>query len=84
MFTESGLIVKVCETRWREFPAGLTGGRWCELGHSGPEATRAIRDRLASTPAESLAALNVTRDADGEFRLPIRTLLIVGQKAAGA
>ena len=83
MFAASGLLVKVCETHWREFPAGLTVGRWCELGHSGPEATRAIRDRLANTPAESLAALDITRDADGEFRLPIRTLLIVGQKLAG-
>ena len=81
MFAASGLMVTVCETRWREFPAGLSVGRWCELGQSGPEATRAIRDRLAATPAQWLAALDITQDADGEFRLPIRTLLIAGQKS---
>jgi hypothetical protein len=84
MFVATGLIVKVCETRWREFPGGLTVGRWCELGHFGPEATRAVRNRLAGTSGESLASLDITRDADGEFRLPIRTRLIVGQKLAGA
>ena len=80
LFAASGLVVEACEGRCREFPAGLTVGRWCELGSSGPEALQAIRDQLAAAPPEWLAALEITRDTDGEFRIPIRTLLIVGRK----
>ncbi len=80
MFAASKLELVACETRWREFPAGLTIERWCELGSSGQVALRSIRDRLAATSAESLAAMEITRDEEGEFRIPIRTLLIVGRK----
>ena len=79
-FAASGLELVACETRWREFPAGLTVGRWCELGNSGQAALESIRDRLAATSAEGLASLDIARDPDGEFRIPIRTLLIVGRK----
>ena len=69
-----------CENRWWEFPAGLTVGRWCELGNSGAEALQTIRAKLSAAPPAWLAELEITRDADGEFRLPVRTLLILGQK----
>ncbi len=82
LFAASGLEVEACEGRCREFPAGLTVGRWCELGNSGPEALRAIRDRLAAASPAWLQELDIVRDADGEFRLPVRTLLIVGRKPA--
>lgn len=52
----------------------------CELGNSGDEAFRAIEERLASASAEELAALDIARDADGGFRLPMRTLPIIGRK----
>ena len=80
LFVANGLGVVACESRCREFPVGLTVGRWCELGNSGPEALRAIRDRLTAVPAQWLAELGIIRDADGEFRLPVRTLLILGRK----
>lgn len=57
--------------------------RWCELGHSGAEALRSIQDRLAEAPLEWLFELEITKDADGGFRLPIRTLLIIGRKSLG-
>ncbi|MFO0876263.1 MAG: class I SAM-dependent methyltransferase [Gemmataceae bacterium] len=81
-FVAAGLEVVACEGRWREFPVGLTVLRWCELGRSGDEALRAIRERLAAAPAAWLAELDITQDADGEFRLPIRTLLVVGRTPA--
>jgi ubiquinone/menaquinone biosynthesis C-methylase UbiE len=80
LFASSGLQIEACENRCWEILAGLTVGRWCELGNSGAEALVAIRDRLASAPAEWLTALEITRDADGEFRIPVRTLLVLGRK----
>ena len=79
-FEANDLELAVCENRWWEFPAGLTVGRWCELGNSGDAALQEIRSRLSAAPPESLHALEITRDADGDFRLPVRTLLLVGRK----
>ena len=79
-FEANDLELEVCENRWWEFPAGLTVGRWCELGNSGDAALQEIRARLSAAPPEWLSALEITRDADGEFRLPVRTLLFVGCK----
>lgn len=61
-------------------PGGLTVKRWCEQGSTGDEAFLAIQDRLASAPSEELSELEIARDADGSFRLPIRTLLILGRE----
>ena len=80
LFTASGLDITTCETRLREIPGGLTVRRWCEIGNSGAEALKAIRDRLAAASPEALSVLDITRDADGEFRIPVRTLLIIGRK----
>lgn len=80
LFAACGLTVRACETRCREIPGGMTVGRWCELGASGDTALRSIQEQLRDAPAQWLASLDITRDPDGEFRLPIRTLLIIGQK----
>ncbi len=80
LFAANGLSIEACENRCREIPGGMTVKRWCELGNSGDEAFQAIKQRLASAVPEALAALEITREADGGFRLPIRTLLIVGSK----
>ncbi len=80
MFRATGLIEVACEARWREFPGGLTVCRWCELGNSGEENLNAIRERMVSAPATVLSALDITRDPDGEFRIPIRTLLLIGRR----
>jgi ubiquinone/menaquinone biosynthesis C-methylase UbiE len=82
LFATNGLDIEACETRCREIPGGLTVGRWCEVGNSGAEALQAIRDRLAAASPGALSALEITRDPDGEFRIPVRTLLIIGRKPA--
>jgi ubiquinone/menaquinone biosynthesis C-methylase UbiE len=82
LFAANGLEIEACETRCREIPGGLTVGRWCEIGNSGAEALQAIRNRLAAASPEALSALEITRDPDGEFRIPVRTLLIIGRKPA--
>lgn len=82
LFVESGLVIEACQTCFREIPQCLTVGRWCELGNSGSSALQAIRHRLAAAPQESLEKLDITRDADGEFRIPVRTLLLIGRKPA--
>lgn len=80
LFGASGLEITACESRLREIPGGLAVRRWCEIGNSGAEALQAIRDRLANASPEVLAKLDIMRDADGEFRIPVRTLLVVGRK----
>lgn len=84
LFVGGGLVIEACQTRLREIPSGLTIKRWCELGNSGPSALVDIRQRLAAAPPKSLEKLDITRDADGEFRIPVRTLLVVGRKPAEA
>jgi len=80
LFAANALEVQACENRCWEIPGGLTVKRWCELGDSGTEALQAIQDRLASVPPEWLSELEITQDADGGFRIPVRTLLILGRK----
>ena len=82
LFAKSGLEVKACENRCREISGGLTIERWCELADSGSEALQAIHDRLAVAPQEWLSILGISRDTEGVFRIPVRTLLILGQKLA--
>lgn len=80
LYAANGLEVEACENRCWEIPGGLTVERWCELGDSGTEAKQAIQDRLAAVPPKWLSELEITRDADGGFRIPVRTLLILGRK----
>lgn len=80
LFAANGLKVEVCENRCWEIPGGLTVKRWCELGKSGAEALQAIQNRLESVSPAWLRELEITRDADGGFRTPVRTLLILGRK----
>lgn len=84
LFAKNGLNVEICENRCREIPDGLTIERWCDLGGSGSEALQAIHDRLESAPQGWLAELEITPDADGGFRIPVRTLLILGRKLSAA
>ena len=79
-FADHGLKVAACENRQREFPAGLTVKRWCELGNSGAKALKQIRALLAATPDEVLEELEIVRDGKNDYRIPVRTLLIVGWK----
>lgn len=80
MFAANRLELISCEGRFWEITGGLTVKRWCELGNSGPDALQAIQDRLLATPVDWLAQLEITRDVDGGFRIPVRTLLILGGK----
>jgi SAM-dependent methyltransferase len=81
LFAANGLDIETCENRCREISAGMTVRRWCELGNSGMEALQAIHNRLADAPPEWLLELEIEREANGEFRIPVRTLLILGRKS---
>jgi ubiquinone/menaquinone biosynthesis C-methylase UbiE len=78
-FEASGLAIEALESKQTEMPAGLTTRRWCEIGSTVPAAQAKIRARLAAAPQEHLAGLGI-RFENGEFRLPIRTLIILGRK----
>jgi len=81
-FIEASLQIEFCETRLREVPEGLTITRWCEISQSGAAALEAIRERMATAPPWVLAALDIACDENGEFRIPVRTLLLSGRKPA--
>ena len=81
LFETSGLTVAALEPKQTELPAGLTIRRWCEIGNTAPEAQFKIRALLAAAPPGHLAGLGIRLEA-GEFRIPVRTLIILGRKRA--
>ena len=78
-FEANGLTLAALEPKQTEMPAGLTIRRWCEIGDTAQEAQAKIRALLAAAPKEHLAGLGI-RFEDGEFRIPVRTLIILGRK----
>jgi SAM-dependent methyltransferase len=78
-FKTNGLSVEALEPGQTELPGGLAVGRWCEIGHTEQEALTQIRARLAAAPREQLAELGI-RFENGEFYIPVRTVIILGRK----
>ncbi len=78
-FEANGLAITALESKQTELPAGLTIRRWCEIGSTTQEAQSKIRALLATAPKAHLAGLGI-RFADGEFCIPVRTLIILGYK----
>jgi ubiquinone/menaquinone biosynthesis C-methylase UbiE len=78
-FETHGLLVEALEPRQTELPGGLAVSRWCEIGNTPDEAQQKIRARLAASPPEDLAELGI-RNENGEFYIPVRTLIILGTK----
>ena len=58
LFAANGLEIEACESRCREFPAGLTVGRWCELGNPCAEALATIREKFALWRQGRLAGIH--------------------------
>ena len=79
----NGLAIEALESNQAEMPAGLSIRRWCEIGSTPAAAEAKIRALLSAAPKEYLAGLDIRCDK-GDFRIPVRTLIIVGQKALPA
>jgi len=79
-FELNGLTIEALETGQTELPGGLTIRRWCEIGSTTPEAQAKIRALLAAAPREHLVGLGI-QFANGEFSIPVRTLIILGRKS---
>ena len=79
IFEGSGLKVEVLKGGLSERPQGTTVRRWCEIGSSGTEAEAEIRASLQEAPISFLETLNIRRKGS-DFRLPIRTVLVVGTR----
>ncbi len=82
-FQANGLTIEALESKQTELPAGLAVRRWCEIGNTAQEAQVKIRALLAAASREHLAGLGI-RSENGEFRIPVRTLIILGRKGQGA
>jgi SAM-dependent methyltransferase len=76
---DAGLNVPVARGSLAESRTGVPIKRWCAIASSGPEAERAIRQRLSDAPSGHLHALGIRRDGD-EFRIPVRTCMVIGVK----
>jgi ubiquinone/menaquinone biosynthesis C-methylase UbiE len=79
-FTTNGLAVETLEPGQTELPTGLAVRRWCEIGNTDDAAQAKIQARLAAASGEQLAGLGI-RFENGEFHIPVRTLIILGRKA---
>ena len=82
-FETNGLTVEALESKQTELPGGLTIQRWCEIGNTPPEAQSEIRALLAAALREHLTGLGIQQES-GEFRIPVRTLIILGRKSQTA
>ncbi|HUA69190.1 MAG TPA: class I SAM-dependent methyltransferase [Candidatus Saccharimonadales bacterium] len=82
-FEMNGLTIETLESGQTELPGGLAIRRWCEIGSTPKAAEAKIRARLTAAPGECLAALGI-RFANGEFHIPVRTLIVVGRKNPAA
>jgi ubiquinone/menaquinone biosynthesis C-methylase UbiE len=79
LLERAGLTVEVREARRRESPTGVPIRRWCEIAGSGAKAERQIRATLAAADEALLAALEIEADGE-EFRIPVRTTMLVARK----
>jgi SAM-dependent methyltransferase len=82
-FEGNGLTVEVLESKQTELLGGLTLQRWCEIGNTPPEAQSEIRALLAAASREHLTGLGIQQES-GEFRIPVRTLIMLGRKSQTA
>ncbi|SHM25532.1 class I SAM-dependent methyltransferase [Actinacidiphila paucisporea] len=83
MLQAAGLNVPVARGTQSESPSGVPVARWCQITAVGDEAAALIRARLAECGPETRAALGI-RERDGEYLIPVRTVLVVGVKPLGA
>ena len=75
---DAGITVAHCEAELSELPSGLSIKQWCEIASSGAAAERQIRQSLCAASATLRSRLGVWSE-DGEFYIPVRTLLILGR-----
>jgi len=78
-FERAGLTIEALESGHTELPGGLSIRRWCDIGRTETAAREKIYATLKHAPLEQLSKLGV-RFEDGEFYIPVRTLIILGQK----
>lgn len=76
---DAGMAVVTCEAKLSELPSGLSIKQWCEIASSGEDAERQIRQSLHDA-SESLRSRLGVWSEDGEFYIPVRTLLVLGRK----
>lgn len=75
---DAGMTVVNCEAELSELPSGLSIKQWCEIASSGAAAERQIRQSLHDASESLRSRLGVCSE-DGEFYIPVRTLLVLGR-----
>ncbi len=80
LFERAGLKIIFMESKLSEKPGGVPIKRWCEIASSGAKAEAEIRELLSKATPETLDELGIIQK-DAEFYVPVRTVMILGQKA---
>lgn len=78
-FIKAGLEILEIQDNLSEYPQGVSIERWCNIASSGKKAEQRIRTLLRHTPQYILDSMNIM-EQDGEYYMPIRTLMIIGRK----
>ena len=78
LICDAGMTVLRCEDKLSELPSGLSIKQWCEIASSGAAAERQIHQSLHDASDSLRSRLGVWSE-DGEFYIPVRTLLILGR-----
>jgi ubiquinone/menaquinone biosynthesis C-methylase UbiE len=79
IFEQAGLAIESLEAG-SERPEGVPVKRWCEIAASGARAEAEINRLLREADTEMLGVLGI-RQREGEFLMPIRTVLVLARRA---
>ena len=79
VIAQMGCRIVAFETERSEKPGGVTVHRWCEVTNSGDKAEAEIMHLLSNADNSMLERLGV-RQENGNFLMPIRTVILVAQK----
>jgi hypothetical protein len=79
VIAQMGCRIVAFETERSEKPGGVTVHRWCEVTNSGDKAEAEIMNLLSNADRGVLERLGV-RQENGNFLMPIRTVILVAQK----
>jgi ubiquinone/menaquinone biosynthesis C-methylase UbiE len=78
-FEVAGLTIETLESGHTELTGGLSIRRWCQIGNTEAASLEKIHARLRRASTEQLSKLGIHFE-NGEFYIPVRTLIILGRK----
>lgn len=78
-FEKAALTIKMLESGHTELPGALSTRRWRQIRNTEAASLEKIHARLKQASPAQLSKLGI-RFVNGEFYIPVRTLIILGRK----